>query len=121
MTRATNAPARHRRRNKLFARTKGFRGARKNIYRVARNAAFKAGQHAYADRRRRRRLFRRLWVARINAAAREYGLPYNKLMRGLARAGIALDRKALATLAVESPAAFKTLVASAHQALQAES
>lgn len=117
MVRATNAVARRRRKKKLFAKTKGFRGARKNIYRVARNAAFKAGQHAYTDRRRRKRTLRQLWITRVNAAARECGLPYNQLVAGLTKAGIDINRKTLAQLAVESPPAFQSLVETARQAL----
>jgi large subunit ribosomal protein L20 len=118
MVRATNAPQRRRRRKKLLTRVKGFRGARKNLYRVARNAAFKARQHAYADRRRRRRLFRRLWIARINAAVRPYGLPYNRFISGLQKAGIELDRRMLAETAARSPEAFRDLVTLAQQALE---
>ncbi len=117
MVRATNATARRARRKKLYAQTKGFRGSRKNIFRVARNAAFKAGQHMYADRRRQRRLLRRLWIVRINAAARAHGLPYHALMQGLAKAGVELDRRVLAELATASPAAFQSLAALARQAL----
>ncbi len=120
MVRATNPSATHRRRKKLLRRTKGFRGGSRNLYRVARNAAFKARQHAYADRRRRRRLLRRLWITRINAAARALGLPYNRFMKGLRQAGIELDRRFLADAAVRHPEAFAALVQRAHEALDAD-
>ena len=120
MVKASNAPARRRRRRKLFAAAKGFRGERKNIYRVARNAVYKARQHAYADRRRQRRDLKRLWIARINAAARPMGLPYNRLIHGLAAAGVQVDRRALAELAVKEPASFAALVAEAKRALPSE-
>ncbi|HUV86940.1 MAG TPA: 50S ribosomal protein L20 [bacterium] len=118
MVRATNAPHRRRRRKKLLLRAKGFRGARKNLYRVARNAAFKARQHAYADRRRRRRILRRLWITRINAAVRPFNLPYNTFMHGLKKAGVDVNRKMLADTAVRSPDAFRSLVEVAHNALR---
>jgi len=117
MVRATNATARHRRHKKLYEKTKGFRGERKNIYRIARNAAFKAGQHAFTARRGRRRLMKRLWIIRINAAARGLGLPYNQFIRGLVKAGVGLDRRQLAELAIHAPDSFKSLVAAAKKAL----
>jgi large subunit ribosomal protein L20 len=98
-------------------RAKGFRGARKNLFRIARNATFKAGQHAYADRRRRRRLLRRLWITRINAAVRPFDLSYNQFMHGLKKAGVDLNRKMLADTAVRSPQAFGSLVEVARGAL----
>jgi large subunit ribosomal protein L20 len=118
MVRATNAPQRRRRRKKLFQRTKGFRGARKNLYRVARNAAFKARQHSYEDRRRRRRAFKRLWITRINAAVRPFDLPYSRFMQGLKKAGVDLNRKMLAETAARSPDAFRSLVDIARNALK---
>ncbi len=117
MVRATNAAARRNRRKKIFREARGFRAERKNIYRVARNAVFKARQHAYADRRRQRRNIKRLWVVRINAAVRPLGLPYNRFIDGLKKAGVALDRRALADLAVSSPDAFGALVEEARRAL----
>jgi large subunit ribosomal protein L20 len=118
MVRTTNAPHRRRRRKKLLLRAKGFRGARKKLYRVARNAAFKARQHAYADRRRRRRTLRRLWITRINAAVRPFDLPYNTFMHGLKKAGVDVNRKMLADTAVRSPEAFRSLVEVARNALR---
>jgi large subunit ribosomal protein L20 len=117
MVRVTNAPHRRRRRKEFLERTKGFRGARRNLYRVARNAAFKARQHAYADRRRRRRLLRRLWIIRINAAVRPFDLPYNRFIQGLKKAGVELDRRILAETAARSPEAFRSLVEVARKAL----
>jgi large subunit ribosomal protein L20 len=117
MVRATNAPQRRRRHKKLLQRTKGFRGARKNLYRVARNAAFKARQHSYEDRRRRRRTLKRLWITRINAAVRPFDLPYNRFMHGLKKAGVDLNRKMLAETAARSPDAFRSLVEVARNAL----
>ena len=115
MVRATNAPQRRRRRKKVLTTAKGFRGARKNLYRTARNATFKARQHAYADRRRR--LLRRLWITRINAAVRPFDIPYNRFMRGLKNAGVELDRRMLADTAARSPESIRALVEIAKKAL----
>ena len=101
--RGTTARARHK---KVFKQTKGFRGRRKNVYRVAKQALMKAGQYAYRDRRQRKRQFRALWIARINAAVRELGMSYSVFMAGLKRANIDIDRKVLADLAVSDKAAF---------------
>jgi len=101
--RGVTARARHK---KVLAQAKGFRGRRKNVYRVAKEAVMKAGQYAYRDRRDRKRQFRSLWIARINAAVREHGLTYSAFMQGLKRVGIALDRKVLAELAVLDKPAF---------------
>ena len=101
------ARARHK---KVIEKAKGFRGRRKNVYRVAKQAVMKAGQYAYRDRRQRKRQFRRLWIVRINAAARLSGLSYSKFMAGLKQAGIDIDRKILADLAVRDIAAFNKLV-----------
>ena len=112
--RGVTAPARH---NKVLALAKGYRGRRKNVYRVAKQAVMKAGQYAYRDRRQRKRQFRQLWIVRINAGARENGLSYSKFMNGLKRAAIELDRKVLADLAVFDKAAFAQLVEKAKAAL----
>jgi large subunit ribosomal protein L20 len=101
--RGVTARARHK---KVFKQTKGFRGRRKNVYRVAKQALMKAGQYAYRDRRQKKRQFRALWIARINAAARELGMSYSTFMAGLKRAQIDIDRKVLADLAVQDKAAF---------------
>lgn len=112
--RGVTARARHK---KVLALAKGFRGRRKNVYRVAKQAVMKAGQYAYRDRRQRKRQFRQLWIVRINAGARENGLSYSKFMNGLKRAAIELDRKVLADLAVFDKAAFAQLVEKAKAAL----
>ncbi|MGN6975293.1 50S ribosomal protein L20, partial [Neisseria sp. P0006.S006] len=104
---------------KVFALAKGYRGRRKNVYRVAKQAVMKAGQYAYRDRRQRKRQFRQLWIVRINAGARENGLSYSKFMNGLKRAAIEIDRKVLADLAVFDKAAFAQLVEKAKAALAA--
>ena len=108
--RGVTARARHK---KVFKQTKGFRGRRKNVFRVAKQALMKAGQYAYRDRRNKKRDLRALWITRINAAARENGTTYGKLMHGLKTAGIELDRKTLADLAVREPAAFAAIVKAA--------
>ena len=112
--RGVTARARHK---KVLALAKGFRGRRKNVYRVAKQAVMKAGQYAYRDRRQRKRQFRQLWIVRINAAARENGLSYSKFMNGLKKAAIEIDRKVLADLAVFEKAAFAQLVEKAKAAL----
>ena len=101
--RGTVARARHK---KVLKQAKGFRGRRKNVYRVAKQAVMKAGQYAYRDRRQKKRQFRALWIARINAAVREHGMSYSAFMSGLKRANIDIDRKVLADLAVADKAAF---------------
>ena len=112
--RGVTARARHK---KVIALAKGYRGRRKNVYRIAKQAVMKAGQYAYRDRRQRKRQFRQLWIARINAGARLNGLSYSKFMTGLKRAAIELDRKVLADLAVFDKAAFAQLVEQAKAAL----
>lgn len=108
------ARARHK---KLFSQAKGFRGRRKNVYRIAKEAVMKAGQYAYRDRRNRKREFRALWIARINAAAREHGLTYSRFMNGLKKATIELDRKVLADLAVSDKPAFARIAEQAKASL----
>jgi large subunit ribosomal protein L20 len=105
--RGVTARARHK---KILALAKGFRGRRKNVYRVAKQAVMKAGQYAYRDRRTRKRVFRSLWIARINAAARSHGVTYSRFIAGLKKAQIDMDRKVLAELAVNDPAAFGSIV-----------
>ena len=105
--RGVTARARHK---KVLALAKGYRGRRKNVYRVAKQAVMKAGQYAYRDRRQRKLQFRQLWIVRINAAARENGLSYSKFMNGLKKASINIDRKVLADLAVFDKPAFAKLV-----------
>ena len=105
--RGVTARARHK---KILALAKGFRGRRKNVYRVAKQAVMKAGQYAYRDPRTKKRVFRRLWIARINAATRELGLTYSQFINGMTKAGITLDRKVLADIAVHDKAAFAGIV-----------
>ena len=112
--RGVTARARHK---KVLEQAKGFRGRRKSVYRIAKEAVMKAGQYAYRDRRQRKRQFRVLWIARINAAARECGLTYSVFKNGLKRASIEIDRKVLADLAVVDKAAFAGLAAHARAAL----
>ena len=100
------ARARHK---KVLAKAKGYYGARKNVYRVATQAVTKAGQYAYRDRRQRKRQFRTLWIARINAGARQFGLSYSRMIDGLNKASIEVDRKVLADLAVHDIDAFGQL------------
>ncbi|SFU82170.1 LSU ribosomal protein L20P [Nitrosomonas eutropha] len=104
--RSVTARARHK---KVLKLAKGYRGRRKNVYRIAKQAVMKAGQYAYRDRRQRKRQFRALWIARINAAVRELGMTYSTFMNGLKKSGIGLDRKVLADLAVFDKAAFEKI------------
>jgi len=113
--RGVTARARHK---KILALAKGFRGRRGNVYRVAKQAVMKAGQYAYRDRRTKKRVFRQLWIARINAAVRECGLSYSQFIHGLEKAGITLDRKVLADIAVHDKEAFAGIVAQAKATLQ---
>jgi large subunit ribosomal protein L20 len=112
--RGVTARARHKR---VLDQAKGYRGRRKNVYRIAKEAVMKAGQYAYRDRRQRKRQFRTLWIARINAAAREQGLSYSVFMNGLKKAAINLDRKVLADIAVFDKAAFAQIVLQAKASL----
>ena len=108
--RGVTARARHK---KVLALAKGFRGRRGNVFRIAKQAVMKAGQYAYRDRRNKKRDFRRLWIARINAATRELGLTYSQFINGMYRAGSTLDRKVLADIAVPDKAAFASIVSQA--------
>ncbi len=112
--RGVTARARHK---KVFELAKGYRGRRKNVYRIAKQAVMKAGQYAYRDRRQKKRQFRQLWIARINAASRECGLAYSRFMNGLKKAGIEVDRKVLADLAVFDKPAFAKFVEQAKASL----
>ena len=114
--RGVTARARHK---KVFELAKGYRGRRNNVYRIAKQAVMKAGQYAYRDRRQRKRQFRALWIARINAAAREVGLKYSTFMNGLKKAQVEVDRKVLADLAVFDKPAFAALAAQAKAQLSA--
>jgi large subunit ribosomal protein L20 len=110
MARSVNAVASRKRRKKVLKATKGFFGARKNVYTVAKNALDKAMGYAYDHRRLKKRAFRRLWIARINAAARMNGTTYSKLVNQLSKANIELNRKTLADLALNHPEAFKAVI-----------
>ncbi len=105
--RGVTARARHK---KVLAQAKGYRGRRSTVYRIAKQAVMRAGQYAYRDRRNKKRVFRALWIARINAAAREHGVTYSVFMNGLKRASIELDRKVLADMAVTDKPAFAAIV-----------
>ena len=120
MPRATNAPASRRRRKKMLDKAKGFRGFRSKLFRYAKNAVMKAQYWAYRDRKTRKRNFRMHWQQRINAAARAHGLTYSRFMEGIKAAGIDLDRKILADIAVTDEAAFKAIFDKASAALDAK-
>ena len=112
--RGVTARARHK---KVLAQAKGYRGRRKNVFKIAKQAVMKAGQYQYRDRRNRKREFRALWIARINAGARELGMTYSVFMNGLRKAAIAIDRKVLADLAVHDKAAFTKIAEQAKASL----
>lgn len=117
MSRARSGVAAHARHKKVLAQAKGYRGRNRTAFRVAKEKVEKGLQYAYRDRRNRKRNFRALWIQRINAGARLNGLTYSRLINGLNLAGIELDRKVLADLAVEEPAAFKVICEQAQAAL----
>ena len=117
MPRAKGAVPRNARKKKIFKVAKGYFGGRKNLYRTAKDAVEKGWEHAYRDRKKKKRNFRQLWIARINAATREHDLSYSRFINGLDRAGVEMDRKALADLAVRSPEAFAALVDRAKEEL----
>jgi large subunit ribosomal protein L20 len=112
--RGVTARASHK---KVLAQAKGYRGRRKNVYRIAKQAVMKAGQYSYRDRRQKKRQFRTLWIARINAAAREQGMSYSVFMNGLKKASIQIDRKVLSDIAVFDKAAFAQIVVQAKASL----
>ena len=118
MSRVKRGVAAHARHKKVLKRAKGFYGRRKNTIRIAKQAVEKSQQYAYRDRKNKKRSFRALWIQRINAAVREHGLTYGRFIDGLGKAGVEVDRKVLADLAVHEPAAFQALVAKAQSALQ---
>ena len=119
MARVKRGVTSHAKHKKVLKAAKGFYGRRKNTIRIAKQAVEKSKQYAYRDRKNRKRSFRALWIQRINAAARENGLTYGRLIDGLKKAGIELDRKVLADIAVHEPATFKGLVEAASAAAQA--
>ena len=114
--RGVTARARHK---KVLDQAKGYRGRRKNVYKIAKEAVMRAGQYAYRDRRNKKREFRALWITRINAGAREEGVTYSQFMAGLKKAGIEVDRKVLADLAVFDKPAFGKIVEQAKASLGA--
>ena len=115
--RTTKGAARNKAKNRLFKKTKGYRGGRKNLLRTAKETLVRAGVYAFRDRRVRKREFRKLWIIRINAAVRERGMRYSELIAGLKKANIELDRKMLAEMAVSDSAAFDAVVEKARGAL----
>jgi large subunit ribosomal protein L20 len=118
MPRATNAPASRERRKRVVDKARGYRGRRSKLFRYAKNAVMKAEYWSYRDRKTRKRNFRYLWIARINAAARANGLTYSRFMEGLSAAGITLDRKVLADIVVTDEAAFKAILDTVVKALK---
>ncbi|HXF53196.1 MAG TPA: 50S ribosomal protein L20 [Hyphomicrobiaceae bacterium] len=119
MARVKRGVAAHAKHKKVIKAAKGYYGRRKNTIRIAKQAVEKAQQYAYRDRKNRKRTFRALWIQRINAAARAHGISYGRFINGLTRAGIEVDRKVLADLAVRDEAAFKALVDQARAAVAA--
>lgn len=121
MPRATNAPASRERRKRVLDSAKGYRGRRSKLFRYAKDATMKGKYWSYRDRKTRKRNFRMLWIARVNAAARANGVSYSRFMEGVKAAGIDLDRKVLSELAVSEEAAFQAIVAKAVDALKSKS
>ena len=119
MSRAIDGSKRKNRRIKILKLAKGFRGDRKSNFKAAKDAVVKALRHAYVDRRDRKGNFRALWIARINAAVRDEGLSYSRFIDGCTKAGVAINRKVLANMAIEDPATFKAVVDIAKNALKA--
>jgi len=117
MARVKRGVVARERHKKVLKKAKGYYGARRKVFRVAKQAVIKAGQYAYRDRRQRKRQFRALWIARINAAARENGLSYSRLINGLKKAEVEIDRKVLADLAVHDKAGFAAVAEQAKAAL----
>src|ERR1700693_1557011 len=120
MPRATNAPASRERRKRVLDQAKGYRGRRSKLFRYAKDATMKGKYWAYRDRKTRKRNFRYLWIQRLNAAARANGMTYSRFAEGLKAAGIGLDRKILADLAVTDDVAFKSIVEQAKNALESK-
>jgi large subunit ribosomal protein L20 len=116
MSRATNAVARHRRRKKVLKQARGYYGRKHSSYRFAKEQVQRSGRYAYRDRRRRKRDFRRLWITRINAAARAEGMSYSEFMHGLRLAEVEVDRKVLADIAVNDRDAFRRFAETAREA-----
>ena len=121
MARVKRGVTSHAKHKKVVDQAKGFYGRRKNTIRIAKQAVEKSMQYAYRDRKNRKRSFRALWIQRLNAAAREHGLTYSRLIDGLAKAGVEVDRKVLSDIAIREPEAFAAIVAQAKAALPTES
>jgi large subunit ribosomal protein L20 len=119
MARVKRGVTGHAKHKKVYKAAKGYYGRRKNTIRVAKQAVEKANQYAYRDRKRRKRTFRALWIQRLNAAVREFGLTYSRFIDGLGKAGVAVDRKVLSDLAIREPATFQAIVEKAKAALAA--
>ena len=119
MARVKRGVTGHAKHKKVLKQAKGYYGRRKNTIRVAKQAVEKANQYAFRDRKRRKRSFRALWIQRINAAVRPFGLNYSKFIDGLAKSGLVIDRKVLSDLAISEPAAFEAIVQKAKSALPA--
>ena len=119
MARVKRGVTSHARHKKVLKAAKGYYGRRKNTIRVAKRAVEKAAQYAYRDRKRRKRTFRALWIQRLNAAVRPFGLTYSRFIAGLGKAGVTVDRKVLSDLAIREPAAFQAIVEKAKTALAA--
>ncbi len=115
MPRVKSSVARNKRKKKVLKEARGYFGGRSKLYRTAKNSVERGWEYAYRDRRTKKRDFRRLWITRINAAAREHGMPYSRFVNGLKNAGVELDRKMLADLAVRDPKAFSELAELAKQ------
>ena len=119
MARVKRGVTSHAKHKKVFKAAKGYRGRRKNTIRIAKQAVEKAGQYAFRDRKNKKRTFRALWIQRINAGVREFGLTYSRFISGLEKAGIDMDRKVLSDLAIREPAAFQVIVEKVKGALAA--
>jgi len=119
MARVSRGVQAHAKHKKILKKAKGYYGARSKVYRVAKQAVIKAGQYAYRDRRQRRRQFRRLWIVRINAEARNNGLSYSRMIDGMSKAGIEIDRKVLSDIAIFDKPAFAQIADQAKAAIAA--
>src|SRR3982074_1942948 len=119
MARVKRGVTSHAKHKKILKAAKGYYGRRKNTIRIAKQAVEKAAQYAYRDRKRRKRTFRALWIQRLNAAVRPFGLTYSRFIDGLAKAGVGVDRKVLSDLAIAEPAAFEAIVGKVKTALPA--
>jgi large subunit ribosomal protein L20 len=117
MARVKRGVTSHAKHKKVLKAAKGYRGRRKNTIRIAKQAVEKAGQYAFRDRKRKKRTFRALWIQRLNAAVRPFGLNYSRFIAGLSKSGIMVDRKVLSDLAITEPVAFEAIVGQAKSAL----